>query len=86
MYLHSGPLLLSLNTQLLINLKITTMTYDKTIHYLGEGLTKFISSLNRADLLKMKGELLKDIELHIKGSEILFKRNVELQYINYLLS
>ena len=62
------------------------MTLDKFIHYLGPQLFNFISSLNRADLLKMKKELSQDIKLHAKGSEILFKRNVEMQCLNYFLS
>lgn len=61
------------------------MTYDKTVHYLGQNLVNFISSLDRANLLKMKSEILQDINLHTKGSEILFKRTVELEYINKLL-
>lgn len=61
------------------------MTYDKVKHYLGEGLTKFISSLDRANLLKMKKEIIADMQLHTKGSESLFLRTVELEYINNLL-
>ena len=61
------------------------MTYDKIKHYLGEGLTNFIASLDRHNLEKMKRELIADINLHKKGTEILFKRTVELELINNLL-
>ena len=61
------------------------MTYEKTKHYLGESLVNFIAGLDRDNLLKMKRELLADINLHKKGSEILFKRTVELEFINNLL-
>lgn len=61
------------------------MTYDKVKHYLGEGLTNFIGSLDRDNLLRMKRDILEDMKLHTQGSEIIFKRTVELEYINSLL-
>lgn len=62
------------------------MTQDKFIHYLGQSLFNFISSLNRPNLIKMKKSLIEDMKLHTKGSEILFKREIELKCINYFLS
>lgn len=61
------------------------MTYDKIKHYLGEEFTKFISGLDKAALLKMKSEIIQDMNLNVLGSEILFKRTIELEFINNLL-
>lgn len=61
------------------------MTADKFNHYLGEELMKFISSLNAEQLTRMKKDILQDIDI-CTCSKILFKREVELKYINYLLS
>lgn len=61
------------------------MTADKFKHYLGEELMKFISSLNAEQLSRMKKAIEQDIDI-CTCSKILFKREVELKYINYLLS
>lgn len=61
------------------------MTIDKITHYLGSELTQFIGSLKAEQLQKMKKDLKADIELHKKGNTILFIRQIELNYINYLL-
>jgi hypothetical protein len=61
------------------------ITPDKFKQYLGEELMKFISSLNTEQLTRMKKNILQDIDI-CTCSKILFKREVELQYINYLLS
>jgi len=61
------------------------MSPDKFNHYLGKELMKFISSLNAEQLSRMKKDILKDLEI-CTCSRIVFKREVELKYINYLLS
>jgi hypothetical protein len=61
------------------------MTYDKIKHYLGENITSFIASLNAEQLAKMKKAIIEDMNLHTQGSEIMFKRTVELEFINNLL-
>ena len=61
------------------------MTYDKIVHYLGKELVLFISSLAATKLQQMKKDIIQDMNLHKLGSEILFKRTIELEYINNLL-
>ena len=57
------------------------MTYDKIKHYIGEEICSFICSLDTNQLIKMKVAILEDMNLHTLGSEILFKRTVELELI-----
>ena len=62
------------------------MTIDKFKHYLGENLFSFISSLTLSQLIKMKAALLEDINTISHTGDVLFKRTIELQYINYLIN
>jgi hypothetical protein len=58
------------------------MTREKIMYYIGKDIFEFINSLTEWQLLRMKKNLLSDMNLHAQGSEILFKRTVELEYIN----
>jgi hypothetical protein len=58
------------------------MTNDKIKHYLGAEVFNHISRLDESNLVKMKAELLKDINLHKLGAKVLFNRTIELEYIN----
>jgi len=63
------------------------MTIDKITHYIGRNMVEFISSLNATQLQQMKNNLINDMNLpQVKqDSKILFKRTIELQFINQLL-
>lgn len=61
------------------------MTIDKFKHYLGEQVFNHINSLNIEQLNEMRRNLSDDIKAIQHDSETLFKRNIELNYINYLL-
>jgi len=61
------------------------MTIDKITHHIGQNLTSFIASLNIEQLTKMKADILQDMNLHKLGTEILFKRTIELEFINQRL-
>jgi len=69
------------------------MTIDKIKKELTYPIFNHISSLNKNQLIKQKEELEKDIELigtnfHFKGNhnDLLRIRNIELKYINYLIT
>jgi hypothetical protein len=62
------------------------MTYDKIKHHLGAELTKFIGAQDKQSLLKMKSEIIKDMNLNTLDSDILFKRTIELEFIKNLLN
>lgn len=63
------------------------MTIDKIKHVLGVFLVNYLSSLTREQLKTTKNQLLQDIKLleTQRQYNILFKRNIELKFINYLL-
>jgi len=62
------------------------MTHDKIKHYIGEQICNHLSSLTSEQLQKTKCEIIQDMNLHKLGTEILFKRTVELEFINKLLN
>jgi hypothetical protein len=62
------------------------MTYDKIKHYLGNEVTKFIGELDKTQLLKMKAEIIQDMNLNILGPKTLFLRTIELEFIKNLLN
>jgi len=69
------------------------MNIDKIKKELTEPVYNHISSLNKNQLIKQKEELEKDIELigtnfDFKGNhnDLLRIRNIELKYINYLIT
>ncbi len=61
------------------------MTQDKIKHYIGEDVFNHISALSKDNLIKMKANILQDINLHKLGSQILWKRTIELEFINQRL-
>jgi hypothetical protein len=62
------------------------MTYDKIVHYLGADLVDDLADLPIIELEHTRDELKKKIELLPNGSTQLFLANVELKFINHLLS
>jgi len=69
------------------------LNFDKVKKELTAPIFNHINSLNEAQLIKQKTQLLKDMELigtheYFKGNcNDLFRiRNIELNYINYLLN
>jgi hypothetical protein len=65
------------------------MTFDKIKYYLGSIIVDHINRANQSELELQKAMIEKDIELlntQYPGSEILFKRNVELKFINSRLN
>ena len=61
------------------------MTIDKIKHYLKEPIFSHISGLNTEQLRKQKADLLNDMATVNHPENVIFTRNVELKYINYLL-
>ena len=61
------------------------MTQDKIKHYTGEQVFNHIAALDKDNLTKMKANILQDINLHKLGSQNLWKRTVELEFINQRL-
>lgn len=59
------------------------MTIDKIKHYIGEQIFNHISSLNKDELLKMKANLLTEMELYQPKTNQHFLYTVELNFINY---
>lgn len=69
------------------------MNIDKIKKELTQPIFDYINSLNKEELITQKNILVKDIEListpnYFKGNcnDLLRIRNIELNYINYLLS
>jgi hypothetical protein len=65
------------------------ITYDKTIHYIGAAIVQHLNRLSVDELLRTKSQIEIDIEI-LEGLKIehetLFKRQIELNYINSLLN
>jgi len=65
------------------------MSIDKTIHYIGAQIVDHINSLTLGQLRAMKQALTEDISIPVpwnkQGTPELFKRTIELQYINQRL-
>jgi hypothetical protein len=59
------------------------MTTDKIKHYIGEQIFNHISDLNKNELLKMKANLLTEMELYQPKTKQHFLYTVELNFINY---
>jgi hypothetical protein len=59
------------------------MTTDKIKHYIGERIFNHISDLNKNELLKMKANLLTEMELYQPKTKQHFLYTVELNFINY---
>jgi len=59
------------------------MTTDKIKHYIGEQIFNHISDLNKDELLKMKSNLLTEMELYEPKTKQHFLYTVELNFINY---
>jgi hypothetical protein len=68
--------------------KIKIMTIDKITHYIGKNIVEFIGSLNEKQLQQMKSNIITDMNLpQVKqDKEILFKRTIELEFINQRLN
>ena len=61
------------------------MTQDKIKHYIGEQVFNHIAAPDKDNLTKMKANILQDINLHKLGSQVLWERTVELEFINQRL-
>lgn len=63
------------------------MTYDKIIYYLGSNIVDSIKNLDADQLKARKHSLISDMNIDavIQDKSTLFKRTVELEFINNLL-
>lgn len=59
------------------------MTTDKVKHYLGENLFNHISALDKDNLIRMKNNLLAEMELYQPKTKQHFLYTIELNFINY---
>jgi hypothetical protein len=59
------------------------MTTDKIKHYIGENLFNHISSLDKDNLIRMKNNLLSEMELYQPKTKQHFLYTIELNFINY---
>jgi hypothetical protein len=59
------------------------MTQDKVKHYIGENIFNHIASLNKDELIKMKSNLLAEMELYQPKTKQHFLYTTELNFINY---
>lgn len=62
------------------------MTIDKIKHYIGEQVFQHISNLDAPNLQAMKTAIIQDMNAVKLPSDILFKRTIELKYINIRLN
>ena len=59
------------------------MTQDKIKHYIGENIFNHIASLNKDELIKMKSNLITEMELYQPKTKQHFLYTVELNFISY---
>ncbi len=59
------------------------MTQDKIKHYIGENIFNHIASLNKDELIKMKSNLVTEMELYQPKTKQHFLYTIELNFINY---
>ena len=59
------------------------MTQDKIKHYIGENIFNHIASLNKGELIKMKSNLITEMELYQPKTKQHFLYTIELNFINY---
>ena len=62
------------------------MTYDKIVHYLGADLVDELADLPISELEVRRTEVEKEINRLPNGSTNQFIANIELKFINHLLS
>ena len=64
------------------------MTYDKIVHYIGKDICNNIAELTTDQLKERKKAIIQDMNVPMvkTDSSTMFKRTVELEFINNLLN